>query len=107
MTFARRVDSNHAEIKDAFEYCGCSVFDTSRVPKFTDLVVGFMGVNVIVEVKSKDGKLTVDQIDLRDTWRGWREEVRNTDDVIKLVTKIKAKVMRAASLELDAQCITR
>lgn len=97
MTFARRVDSNHADIKGSFERLGCSVFDTSRVPKFTDLVVGFMGVNVIVEVKAEKGKLTDDQIDLRDTWKGWREEARNTDDVIRIVFAMRKRAMECTT----------
>ena len=41
MSRARKVDANHAEIRELFRALGCSVFDSSGIAKFVDLVVQY------------------------------------------------------------------
>ena len=80
---ARRVDANQREIIAALERLGCSVVDTSgQGGGFPDLTVGRAGYTWLVEVKSKVGTLTPDQIEFRKTWRGNYLLVRDVDDVI-------------------------
>lgn len=63
--YAKRKDSNHAEIADAFEQAGAFVFDASGVGHgLPDLIVCVDGLVHLVEVKDIKGKATDAQIDL-------------------------------------------
>lgn len=64
MTYARRVDTNHAEIMQALRACGWLVIDTSRLRGFVDLVCHKRGRTVLVEVKTPKGKPTKAQLNL-------------------------------------------
>ena len=56
MTYAKRVDTNHAIVVKTLRDLGCSVFDTSAVGRgFPDIVVGKNQKTVLVEIK-KDNK---------------------------------------------------
>lgn len=75
---AKRVDGNHAEIKRALVKAGAVVIDTSPLPGFVDLVVGFNRRTALLEVKrppgprggKSDRQLTPDQCRLHETWTG-------------------------------------
>lgn len=74
--FARRVDSSHRGVVNAFEFAGCSVLaisstTTAGVP---DLVVGISGRTILVEVKPdtklKAHALRPSQVAWAAKWRG-------------------------------------
>ncbi len=86
--YAKRIDANQQEIIKSFESLKCQVFVIGQP---VDLIVymPFNGVwqNVFVEIK--DGckpksaqKLTRQQIEFFDNWRGAKIVVRSVDDVI-------------------------
>ena len=80
---ARRIDANQRELIKVFERLGYSVVDTSAVGEgYPDLNVGKGGYTWLVEVKSKVGTLTPDQIKFRASWRGNYVLVRDVDDVL-------------------------
>lgn len=86
---------NHEEIAEAFRSLGCSVFDTADLGGgFPDLVVGLIGVNLLVEVKTDDGSLEPAQVRFVDEWRGQYEIVRSVDGAVQLVhsTRRNARV---------------
>ncbi len=86
-----RTDENHAEIKRAFEALGCSVISLAEVGGgCPDLLVGVVGVNLLVEVKTEAGTLTPAQRVFRRDWRGQGAEVRTVDDVHRLVQRVRA-----------------
>ena len=73
MTFKKKVDANHAQIRQLFRDLGCNVFDSSAIPKFVDLVVQYRDPmhgrieTLLVEVKNSAlppsrRKLTPDQV---------------------------------------------
>lgn len=86
-----RTDANQQEIINALRAIGCSVFDASQFGAgFTDLVVGRVGVNWLMEVK--DGSkplsaqaLTKDQKKFHDEWRGQKAVVRSAEEAIAIV----------------------
>ena len=83
-------DANHADVVGWFYGMGCSVFDTSALGGgFPDLVVGVSGVNLMVEVKTADGKLTTQQRDLIAVWRGKIHVVCTMDDCIALIREAR------------------
>lgn len=86
MTRARRVDRNQSEIVQALRAVGASVHITSRFGEgFPDLVVGFGGVTFLLEVKTPDGKLTEDEREFFDNWRGQVALVRDASDAVMIV----------------------
>ncbi len=91
MRFKAKIDDNHNQIVYAFRMAGASVFSTAGVGKgFPDIVVGINGRNYLIEIK--DGskvkskrKLTKDEVEFFDSWRGDVRVVENTQDVIDLL----------------------
>jgi len=74
MQRAARKDANHAEIQKFFESKGYSVLDLSQLKNACDIVVSYMGITVMIEIK--DGskipskrKLTEGEIAFRNKWR--------------------------------------
>ena len=70
-------DANHDEIKTDLEWCGIRVFDSASVGNgFPDLVAGgihrvtYVPQIVLLEVKTKDGKLRPGQKAFLDDWYG-------------------------------------
>lgn len=62
MTYARRVDANHAAIVRELEQAKVTVKDLSRAGAgWPDLFVARREVGFFVEVKSRGGKLTPEQ----------------------------------------------
>ena len=91
MRRAAKVDDNQAEIVKALRKIGCSVQVLSSVGEgCPDLLVGYRGVNYLLEVK--DGskppshrKLTPDQISWHGRWRGKVSVVGSVDEAIMAV----------------------
>lgn len=70
--YAKKVDTNHALIRDTFRELGASVFDTSSVGRgFPDLVVGCQNITALVEVKrTSKSKFTEEQLAFMANWKG-------------------------------------
>ena len=84
MTYGRRVDNNHAEIRDGLRMLGFVVWDTSQAGYgFPDLVVARGGVVRAVEVKSKGGKLTEAETRFRDAFGDWVIVAYCLEDVLQ------------------------
>ena len=81
------MDSNHAEIVDALRRMGCSVQSLAPVGKgCPDLLVGYSGRNILLEVKAPKGKPTNDQMTWGARWNGQMGIVRSVADVIRVLT---------------------
>lgn len=81
---AARRDVNEAEIIEALTRAGASVVQLSSkgVP---DLLVGIDGTNYLIEVKTPEGKLTTDQIEFFETWRGQRHVARTIEEALAII----------------------
>ena len=91
--YAARVDQNHSEMKDHFERLGCKVADAARLGGgFPDFVVSLHKQTVLVEIKSKDGKLSPEQERFHREWKGEIYEARTLDDVIAIVAAMKKRM---------------
>lgn len=92
---AAKIDRNQPEIVEFFRKSGCSVSITSAVGDgFPDLVVGFGGITVLVEVKDGEQvpskqKLTEDQVIFFDEFKGAKTVVNSIKDAAKLVALLK------------------
>ena len=92
MKYGRR-DNNHKEIVNYLRTrWHCTVYDMADVGKgFPDLVVGRLGKNFLIEVKSnKTAELTEKEQQFAKTWRGAIATVRNTSDVDALMQETAA-----------------
>jgi hypothetical protein len=87
----KRVDDNHALIVAALRSVGCTVQSMAAIGKgCPDLLVGYQGRNLILEVK--DGakrlskrRLTSAEVRWRDAWQGQYAVVTNVDEALSLL----------------------
>ena len=92
MAYAKRVDSNQAEIVRAFKDMGCSVFDSSRMAGgFPDLVLGVNKITCLVEIKSSAAaRYTPAQEAFMLNWHGSTvARIDSVDAAIRLVNLLK------------------
>lgn len=82
-TAARR-DSNEPEIVQALLASGCTVVRLSA-KGCPDLLVGFHGINYLIEVKEVKGNLTYDQIEFHETWGGQVAIVRTIEQALEVI----------------------
>lgn len=91
MRRAAKIDANQPEIVAALRRAGASVTPTHAAGQgFPDLTVGFRGRNFLLEVK--DGskppsarRLTADQIEWHDKWRGEVVVVRSIEAALAAI----------------------
>ena len=91
MRRAAKIDANQTEIRKALRQVGASVQSLASTGKgCPDLLVGFRGVNWLLEIK--DGqkvksarKLTDDQVVWHESWRGRVYIVESVDQAISLL----------------------
>ena len=88
MRRASKVDENQREIVAALRGVGASVAPLHAVGKgVPDLLVGYRGVNLLLEVKDgdkapSDRRLTPQQIEWHESWRGQKCVVLSADDAL-------------------------
>lgn len=86
-----RVDANQKQIVKALRQAGATVQHLHAVGAgCPDLLVGFRRINYLMEVK--DGKkppsarkLTADQVEWHDEWRGWAHVVKSVDEALAVL----------------------
>jgi len=83
--FSVKRDANEPDIVAALEKVGATV----RRMNWADLLVGFRGVNYVIEVKTEKGKLTDDQIVNFPAWRGQITIVRSVQGALWTIGAIK------------------
>lgn len=85
-----RRDSNHGEIVATLRKLGFSVADTGNIGNgFPDLVVGFAGLNALIEIKDgskppSDRRLTDDQRMFHADWKGLILVIETVGDCMAL-----------------------
>lgn len=88
---SKRVDQNHSAIVKGLRAVGASVQSIAAVGKgCPDLLVGFRGLNVVLEVKDGDRspsrrKLTDDEGKWHEAWRGQVSTVYSLDDALQAI----------------------
>jgi len=80
---AARVDANQGEIVAALRKVGCSVLSLARLGNGApDILLGYKGKNVLLEIKRAKGKLNDQQQEFKDEWRGELCVVRSVDEAL-------------------------
>ena len=91
MKYPRRVDENQSAIVKFLRDVGCSVLSLSEIGRgCPDLLVGFRGRNVLLEVKNPmkpkaDRQLTSAEGKWIKGWRGQVAVVETVDDALRAV----------------------
>ena len=95
-----KADSNQPEIVAALRKRGATVQHTHQIPGALDLIVGYRGVDVRVEIKDSSKppsarKLTPSELEVFDTWRGRHPEiVTSVDDAMDLLDYLYMEAAR-------------
>jgi hypothetical protein len=88
--YAAKVDNNHRQIVDALRqaFGPDAVFDTSGAGHgFPDICVGVRGKTLLLEIKGKQGKLTLDQQIFHSNWDGHVAVVRSVEEALAIIEK--------------------
>lgn len=94
MRRAARIDSNQNAVVECFRALGASVAVTSSLGGgFVDIVVGAHGKTCLVEIKAGDKppsarKLTEDEQEFHDNWKGSIAVVENELDCYQLMREM-------------------
>lgn len=107
--YAAKVDDNQGDIVHDFRMMGCDVICTHGIGDgMTDLIVAISEINVLVEVKNgkkppSQRRLTPDQELFHAGWRGWKEIVKDSFEVEKVVKKYRnfASKIQQAGIRLE------
>ena len=85
-----RADNNQKEIIEALRQIGASVLVLSQVGGgCPDLLIGFRNQSILMEVKTKKGKLKPEQIEFIYRWRGNQVQiVRSVEEAIELCSDL-------------------
>lgn len=79
-----RVDKNQGEIVNAFRTLGYSVHFTHALGRgFPDIVVGKNNKTALIEIKTAKGKLTEQEKQFFDTFKGKATVIRSIEDVVQ------------------------
>jgi hypothetical protein len=81
--YAKKRDSNHRAICDAFKQAGCSVFEPDQV----DAVVGYNHRNYVFEIKPKGKRkrLQPSQQHFLATWRGQYHVIESFEEGFNII----------------------
>lgn len=84
MRRAAKIDANQHELVEALKRIGARCY---FIGKPLDLLVGFRGRNILLEVKNAEGKdrLTREQEEFISTWNGELHVCRTVDEAIDAV----------------------
>jgi len=82
----KRRDANHGPLAKLAERIGASHMDTSQLgDDYPDAVIGFRGVNYLIEFKIPGKKLKPGQERFQKTWRGQVHTIKTADEFLALL----------------------
>lgn len=77
------MDKNQPAVVERLREIGCKVY---LIEEPVDLLVGYRGKTVLLEVKTPDGSLTKQQVEFVQTWPGGAHHiVRDPEEAVNLV----------------------
>ena len=87
--WAAKVDANQHAIVKAMRWRGATVQLLHRFGQgVPDLLVGFRGVNLLIEVKTEDGELTEREAEWHEWWDGEVHIVRTKHEALDILDEI-------------------
>ena len=97
MKYGARIDDNQAAIAIALQEAGFTTQSLAAVGLgCPDLIVGFAGVNILLEVKNleasrKPGKMSAEQLAWHGRWRGQVSVVHTPEEALEVCSRILAR----------------
>lgn len=91
MRRAARIDENQPHIVKGLRRVGASVLIVSQLKNCFDILVGYNGVNYIIEIKdgekpSSQRKLTKGELEFKHNWKGGKYYVvENLDEALEII----------------------
>ena len=83
MRRAARADRNQAQIVAALRKVGATVLHLHSLGRGApDILAGYRGRNILMEIKTPKGKLTPQESDFMWGWKGQYAEVRTVDEAL-------------------------
>lgn len=84
MRRAAKKDANQTQIARELRAFGMSVRHTHTIGKgFPDIVVGWRGVTLLVELKTDNGRMTDDEMIFFETWRGAAIMAKSSEEILR------------------------
>ena len=81
-----RPDANQGSIVMILEEVGATVVDLHEVGGgCPDILVGYKGVNYLVEIKTASGKLNAKQIKWHNKWKGQKVVLRTEAEALEMI----------------------
>ena len=94
MRTAAKIDKNQPAIVERLKSMGASVQTLAQVGKGTpDLLIGFDGLNILIEVKEVKGKLTADQTSWHRDWKGQVDIARSAFEASQIVNNYSMSIL--------------
>lgn len=93
--FRNTRDSIEPDVVDALERIGAGYVRLNQAG-VGDLLIGFRGINFMVECKAPKGKLTPAQQEFHMTWPGQIAVCRSVDEVLALICSVPPELDDAA-----------
>ena len=86
----KKVDSNQAQIIADLKKIGVSVLNLSRVGGgCPDILVGWQGKNILIEIKTAKGNLNDSQIEFFEQWKGPKFVCKSINEIIEIINNKK------------------
>lgn len=86
----KKVDSNQAQIIADLKKIGVSVLNLSRVGGgCPDILVGWQGKNILIEIKTAKGNLNDLQIEFFEQWKGQKFVCKSINEIIEIINNKK------------------
>jgi hypothetical protein len=81
-------DANQSDIVKTLEQIpGLKVFDLGAVgDDFPDIIIGYKGVNYLVELKTERGRVSAGQDTFNKEWTGQTDICRSLDEILELIS---------------------
>ena len=80
----KRSDGNQPEIVANLRSIGCTVQDVHSLGHgFPDILVGYHGKNFLFEIKAPGGKITPDEKEWAQYWKGQSTLIRNFEQAVE------------------------
>jgi hypothetical protein len=108
MRRAARTDRNHQEVIAALRKVGATAFSLHAVGTgFPDIIAGFRGVNILIEVKdgsrvASEQRITSDQKTFIESWAGQVTVVKSAEEAVYVVLEAARPGSRMATEMPDA-----
>lgn len=86
----KKTDANQKQIISDLKKIGVSVLNLSKVGNgCPDLLIGWQGKNILIEIKTAKGNLNDSQIEFFKEWKGQKFVCKSINEIIEIINNKK------------------